>query len=75
MERFKYVSMLPEVEGGFGAVRTTSNRGKDWGIKALEDEHYAEYCAINSNTDAGLEQLANYNKYVDECKVISKKFT
>ena len=38
MERFKYVSMLPEVEGGFGAVWPASNRDEYWGMKALEDD-------------------------------------
>ncbi len=61
MERFKYVSMLSEVEGVFGAVRPASNRGEDWGMKDLADERYAEYCAINANTGAGLEQVTKYN--------------
>ena len=75
VERFKYVSMLPDVEGGFGAVRPVRKRDKHWRMKALEDGCYTEYCAINANTDAGLEEVAKYNNYVDEWKVISEKFT
>ena len=75
MSPFKFVSILPEDETGFCTVRPHSDLGEDWGQTALTTEGFQGYCNIDAHTDAGLAEIAVFNKYVDEWSAVSSTFT
>ena len=75
MSPFKFVSILPEDETGFCTVRPLSEAGEDCAQEALTTGGFQDYCKINAHTDAGLTEIAEYNKYVNELNDVSGTFT
>ena len=61
---------------GFGTIRPLE-KDKDWGKKVFQSKStgglgYADYVALNSFTDEGLDAIADYNNYKDEWETEKK---
>ena len=79
VEQLKFCSIMQFDVKGYGTIRPVEQDAK-WGDKALRSQEeggdgYADYLQINSFTDKGLNEIADYNNYREEWDIEKSQFT